>query len=70
MYIPKKYQVRIDEMFHDDDGWWIYLKSGWYWDDYGLHIINEDKKAEAIKMLKQTSKCDCDVCRNNGVYSI
>lgn len=63
MYIKKKYQDRIEEMVKDDDGWWIYLNRGWFWDDYGLHIIHEDTKAEAIKMLQMTEPCDCDYCK-------
>lgn len=67
-YIPKKYQNRIDSIEHDEDGWWIYLKNGFYWDDYGLHIIHEYTKAEAIKMLKLTEVCNCEVCQSGGVY--
>lgn len=63
MYIQKKYQERIDEMIHDDDGWWIYLNRGWFWDDHGLHIIHEDTKAEAIQQLKYTEPCDCPYCK-------
>ena len=68
MYIKKKYQDRIEDIFHDDDGWWIYLKSGWFWDDYGLHIIHEDTKSEAIDCLKETKPCNCSVCQKGGVY--
>ena len=36
MYIKKKHGDRIDEIIRDEDGWWIYLKRGWCWDDKGL----------------------------------
>ena len=62
-YIKKKYQDRIEEMYKDEDGWWISLKRGWYWDDPGLHTIHEDTKAEALKMVTYTDKCTCRWCR-------
>jgi hypothetical protein len=62
-YIKKKYQSRIDEIYRDSDGWWIYLKRGYCWDDKGLHTIHEDTQKEAIECLYYTEKCDCDYCK-------
>lgn len=43
-----------------DDGFWIYLKSGWI-DPIGseAHHIHEDTPAEAYKYLKWIAPCDC-----------
>lgn len=61
--IPKKYEDRVEQAFKDDDGYWIYLNPGWFWDDPGLHIIHEDTQKEALFALRCTDKCDCEECR-------
>jgi hypothetical protein len=63
MRILKKYAARVQEIFKDEDGWWIYLNRGWYWDDKGLHTIHEDTQREALEQLRYTDPCDCDYCR-------
>ena len=61
--IPKKYAERVKEVFHDEDGYWLYLNRGWHnSDDYALHIIHEDTQAEVLKKLRWTEPCDCDWC--------
>lgn len=63
MYIKKIYKERIDSIIHDEDGWWIFLKRGWFWDDKGLHTIHEDTQKEAYECLKNSQKCYCDYCK-------
>lgn len=60
--VPKKYEERVQEIFHDEDGYWLYLNRGWHSDDYGLHVIHEDTQADVLKMLRWTEPCDCDWC--------
>lgn len=45
-------------------GYWIYLRPGWYCDDPGLHIIHEDTIAEVKAMWSSVRKCECEDCRN------
>lgn len=61
--IPAKYRNRVNQAFKDDDGYWIYLNYGWYWDDPGLHIIHEDTQKEALICLRNTSECNCEICK-------
>lgn len=35
--IPKKYEKRIKEIYHDEDGYWVCLNFGWRSDDYGSY---------------------------------
>lgn len=61
--IPKKYQERISEIYHDEDGYWVYLNRGWCWDDYGLHTIHEDTQQQILRCIRQTEPCNCDYCK-------
>ena len=63
MSIPKKYEDRVREMFHDDDGWWIYLKRGWRQGDNLCHTLHEDTKTRLMQELRNTKRCDCDYCK-------
>lgn len=61
--VPEKYKGRIDEIFHDSDGYWCYLKHGWCWDDPGLHIIHEDTQKEVLRCIRETKRCNCIECK-------
>lgn len=61
--VPKKYQDRIQEIYHDSDGYWCILNRGWYWDDYSLHVIHEDTQAQVLRCIRETEPCDCPYCR-------
>ena len=62
MNIPKKYQERIQEIFRDDDGYWIYLKKGWRKGDDICHTLAEDTQKQLMWELRQTKPCDCEWC--------
>ena len=67
--VPKKYAERIKEIFHDEDGYWVYTNPGWHnGDDYALHVIHEDTQAEILQQIRWTEPCDCEECtrRLNG----
>ena len=65
--IPAKYKDRVENVFKDEDGYWIYLNPGWYWDDPGLHIIHEDTQKEALFCLRCTQVCNCDWCKEKRI---
>lgn len=44
------------------DGYWVYLKKGYYWDDPGLHIVHEDTITECVRCLKERQVCTCHEC--------
>jgi hypothetical protein len=43
-YIPKSKREAIRDIFHDSDGYWIFLKEGWNADrmDSECRVIHED----------------------------
>ena len=57
--VPKKYEERVKELFHDSDGYWLILNEEWCSDDYSLHIIHQDTQADVLMMLRLTEPCDC-----------
>jgi len=60
--VPKKYEDRIETIEHDEDGYWVYLNYGWYWDDHGLHTIVEDTQAAILRRIRETKPCNCERC--------
>ena len=56
--IPKKYQDRIKEIYHDEDGYWVILNKGWFCEDYGLHTIHEDTQQDILRCIRETESCD------------
>lgn len=60
--IPKKYQERVQDLYRDQDGYWIDLKRGWRRHDNLCHIIHEDTQKELLNVLRKTIKCNCDYC--------
>lgn len=49
--IPKKYRDRIDELTHDEEGYWLWLKDGWVLDD-GSHLIHAETIADLLFELR------------------
>ena len=51
-YIPKKLHPAIADIFHDEDGYWIFLKQGYHVKDYYADgTIHED----TIKELRRVA---------------
>lgn len=49
-----------DERFGvNDDGFWVYLKSGWNNGDGGEHAIHEDTPEECLRLLQHIEPCHC-----------
>jgi hypothetical protein len=54
---------RIQNIEHDVDGWWVYLKPGWVQQPEGTHAIVEDRKRDALDKMSLVVPCDCAECR-------
>jgi hypothetical protein len=53
-------RIRSEE--HDDDGYWIILRSG-YCASGGEHAIVENTRREAQRALELVTPCPCGECR-------
>lgn len=58
---------RVEDLSHDDDGWWCYLAYGIHtYQGRGSHLIHEDTLTAVLKELRQykrsTHSCDCEEC--------
>lgn len=60
MNIPKKYQERVAEVFHDEDGWWINLNDGWEIEE-GSGLIHADTAKDALAQLRESYKINYEV---------
>lgn len=45
-YVPKKHRAAVRDIYHDSDGYWICLNSGWIDGINGTHVIHTDTVAE------------------------
>lgn len=56
--------VSISDERGSGDGFWVYLKSGWTYDNPGEHSLHEDTPSQCLPMLSRLMKCDCsDECQ-------
>jgi len=56
---------RVDEISDErsaGDGFWVYLKVGYYGYEEGSHIIHEDSPTKCLEYLRDARKCSCDDC--------
>lgn len=55
--VPKKYQNRIVELYHDEDGYWCYMEAGYYAGGMGsydeCHTIHEDTVSELLYQIRR-----------------
>lgn len=62
--LPKKYENIIHFIELEEDGYFIYTKTGYCIMDEGLHVIAVDKKSEILPMIRTFTKtCSCKDCR-------
>ena len=54
--IPKKYQHMIDEVLKDQDGYWVYLKDGYYSPTLDCGTIHEDTIKDVLKEIRKIEK--------------
>ena len=57
-----KTDKRIQNIEHDSDGWWIYLKPGFVVRDERTHAIVEDTKRGALDKMRLVEPCACAEC--------
>jgi len=62
--IPAKYRARVIRMYHEpENGWFIDLSRGWRQADDIVHGIVETRKADALRVLRETVRCECRECK-------
>lgn len=61
---------RIDSVSDEgEDGYWVYLKPGFWNPNLGCHMIHEWKREHVLHDFKIIEPCDCDECkRGNTSY--
>ena len=61
---------RVEDLSHDDDGWWLYLSHGLHTDQgQGSHLISDTSLTRVARELRgisaKTHRCTCDECEKN-----
>ena len=53
-YIPAKHRDKIEEIYRDSDGIWVFLKDGWGTITMGedCHVIHEDTIKQVLEVMK------------------
>lgn len=54
MKLTKSTKPQIDQIYRDDDGWWVILKGGWTIDD--CIGAREDTKAKLLSRIKEAKQ--------------
>lgn len=53
----------VDDESRYDDGYWVYLKDGFYWEIPGQHVMGEPNITALKKTLREVRMgCDCNEC--------
>ena len=47
-----KQDIRVKDVYHDSDGWWVSLIDGWHWD--GCGSVHEDTIKECCNQLNHS----------------
>lgn len=57
--IPKKLRTwcdanadKVEEVNHDSDGWWVYVRQEWYSDEMECRTIHEDTASACLAQLR------------------
>lgn len=67
MKLAAKYRSRIEEEWHDEDGHWVALKSGWQDNSNPqCHTIREDTQRECYELVRASVPCACLGCRKDA----
>lgn len=64
-----KSDPRVEEISDErsaGDGFWVYLKSGFYGYEEGSHIIHEDSPSECLKFMRDVRPCKCNECKESS----
>ena len=57
-YVPKKKQQFVQDCWHDSDGYWIKLKSGYIFDSMRTTVIVQDKLSDLKYDISTITKDD------------
>ncbi len=57
---------RVAEVFLDDDGFWLWLNSGWTCDPLDAHDGHEDTATALLRRYKSIQRCACDSCTSGS----
>jgi hypothetical protein len=64
--MSKKYMFKVahlDDERGSGDGWFVYLKDGWCFDEEGLHVKSFDTEKEAREEVRDATRpCRCFEC--------
>jgi hypothetical protein len=63
MYLEVEMDKRIQNIEHDVDGWWIYLKPGFIVKGERVHAIVEARKKDALDKMSIVEPCTCSECQ-------
>ena len=64
--VPKKYQHMIKEICHDEDGWWVCTKRGFYVEYEGLHCMSFDTRKALERYIRTIGVCHCEDCETGA----
>lgn len=53
---------RVDHVFQDEDGIWLFLNPGWTADPHDAHDIHEDTVRDVLAKYRRLQPCACDGC--------
>lgn len=59
----RRHDLTIREAYKDSDGYWLYLQTGYCWDDQGLHTIHEQTVSRCIQAFPRVGDCHCQDCQ-------
>lgn len=54
----------ISDERNDDDGYWVYLKNGWFNEFSETHMIHEDTPSECAKQFSFVEACNRECCNH------
>jgi hypothetical protein len=59
---PRVRDISDERHGWNDNGFWVYLKNGFCWDDQGLHIIHEPSPSACRRLFREIRPCTCAEC--------
>lgn len=66
MRIPKKYEHMIEEINHDQDGYWVALADGFYSAETGSHTIHEETQKDTLACIRNIKEETYDLVDEDG----
>jgi hypothetical protein len=57
---------RVDQFFHDGDGWWCWLKPGYWSSNMECGTLHEDTIREVVEQFDYVEKAPLDYIKQAG----